>query len=133
MGQAIFYNMTSMSLNLSVNDPLNAPEVIAPMPTTAPYTPNHSDGTYTRYDTNQPQTGQFGTVNTVTYILDNGAGGRVSVSVNVDFTQYSSNVDLLFFLFKEAVVATCLSDNNAYLGHNGTPINMGPGLPSTSL
>jgi hypothetical protein len=133
MGQAIFYNMTSMSLELQINATLNTPETIPAMPSTAYYTPNHSAGPYNRYDTPDPQANQFGTTNTVTYTLDGGAGGKVSVTVDIDFGQYSENQDVLFFLYKEAAVSTCLSDNNAYLGHNGQTINMGPGQPQTNL
>ncbi|MFC0645657.1 hypothetical protein [Cellulomonas phragmiteti] len=118
--------MTSMPLTLEVNGALNSPETIDPMPSTQPYTPNHSTGVYKRYNTDDPQSGQFGTTNTVLYVLDSGAGGKVGVTVDVSFTAYSANQDLLFFLFKEACVATCLSDNNAYLGHSGDTIVMSP-------
>lgn len=130
MGQAIFYNMTSMSLNLQVNGTLNAPETVAAMPSTPYYTPNHSVGPYKRWNTGEPQPNQFGTTNTVAYTLDGGAGGQVTVTVDVNFTAYSEPDDLLFFLYKEAAVATCLSDNNAYLGHNGDIIDMDPNNPA---
>lgn len=130
MGQAIFYNMTSMDVSLTVNN--NNPDSIQPLPNSSPYTPNHSQQTYTRYNTSQPQADQFGTTNTVRYTLDGGAGGQVAVTMDVNFHAYSENQDILVYLFKDAVVATVLSDNNAYLGHSGDTINMDPSGATTA-
>jgi hypothetical protein len=131
VGQAIFYNMTSMSITLTVNN--NPQDSISPLPGSSPYTPNHSQQTYTRYDTAQPQADQFGTTNRVSYTLDGGAGGSITVTLNVNFHAYSENQDILLYLFKDAIVATVLSDNNAYLGHNGDTVVMNPQGEATLL
>lgn len=128
MGQVYFFNLTSQDLSLNVNG-FNG-DKIRPLPG-APYTPNTSQNTYTRYDTAQPQQNQVGTQNTISYKLGSGgSGGTVNVGINVDFGAYSADKDLLVYLYAGAVIVMCPTDSRPYLGRSGSTIQVGPGSPN---
>lgn len=133
MGQAIFYNMTSMDVTLQVNH--SAQEPISGLPASSPYLPNYSKGTYDRNDTDQPRVNEFGNTNTVYYQLgQGGSGGTVTVTIDVNFQYYTQDKDILVYLFEHAVVAsTARVDNNAYFGHSGDTINMDPTVKAAQL
>ena len=125
MGQVYFYNLSAQGVTLNVNE-YNG-DSIAGLGS-APYKPNASSNTYTRYDTAQPQQGQIGTANSIEYNVGSGAaGGKVKVTVNVDFGAYPENVDLIVYLYNSAIVIVSPSDSKPYLGTNGGTVTVGPG------
>lgn len=127
MGQVYFYNLTTSSIALTVNG--FSGDKIDPLPD-APYTPNKSANTYTRWDTDKPaHPNEFGGENTIEYTLDGGAGGQVRLGINVNLARYPTTQDLLVYLYRSAVVVMCPVDSVPYLGKSGQddPIHVGPG------
>jgi hypothetical protein len=129
MGQAYFYNLTEFSTQLTLNDFVPG-ETIAKVPSTAPYTPNASATTYSRYKTSEPQKNQFGITNRVACMFDQGSGGSLAATIDIDFAVYNETQDILIYIYMNAFVVACLSDNNAYLGKNGSTIRVAPDSPS---
>lgn len=124
-GGAYFYNLSDQAVVINVNS-FNGDNVSGLG--SSPYKPNASTNSpYARYDTAEPQQGQFGTANTLEYNVAGGAGGKVAVTINVDFGRYPANVDLIIYLFNSAVVVLSPSDSVPYLGTNGATIEVGPG------
>ena len=126
--QAVFYNMTGDDLQVQVNPRLgNATETVSAIPTSSPYTPNHSANTYTRVNA-APQQAQFGNDNTLVYGSEGGLGISVEVEIKVDGTTYAPRNPLLIFMFSTAAVVTCPAvDSVPYVGHDGETINVKPG------
>jgi hypothetical protein len=124
-GNVYLYNMSDQAAMINVNS-FNGDKAAGLG--SAPYTPNTSASSpYARYDTAEPQQGQFGTENTLEYNVSGGAGGKVSVKINVDFGRYPENEDLIAYLFNSAVIVLSPSDSVPYLGLNGSTIEVGPG------
>ncbi|MFF5210131.1 hypothetical protein [Streptosporangium sp. NPDC000396] len=124
-GNAYFYNLSEQDVVIDVNN-FNGDKVAGLG--SAPYSPNKSsNGPYQRYDTAEPQQGQFGTTNTLEYNVAGGGGGKVSVTINVDFGRYPANMDLIVYLYNSAVMVMSPSDSVPYLGKNGQTIQVGPG------
>ena len=127
-GGVYFFNLSDQEVTINVND-FNGDKAAGLG--SAPYAPNASAGSpYSRYDTAQPQKGQFGTVNTLEWNVSGGGGGKNHVTVNVDFGRYPANVDLIVYLFNAAAVVLSPSDSVPYLGTNGQTIQVGPGSPN---
>jgi hypothetical protein len=124
-GGAYFYNLSDQQLVINVNG-FNGDDVSGLG--SSPYKPNASNNSpYSRYNTSQPQSGQFGSANTLAYLVGGGAGNKVSVTINVDFNRYPEDDDLIVYLFNSAVIVMSPSDSVPYLGNNGSTINVGPG------
>jgi hypothetical protein len=126
-GGAYFYNLSEQAITLNVNT-FNGDKIAGLG--TAPYAPNASGSSpYTRYDTGSPQQGQFGSQNTIEYNVGGGGGGKVNVGINVDFGTYPDDVDLILYLFNNAVVVLSPKDSTPYLAENGSTIMVGAGSP----
>jgi hypothetical protein len=124
IGSAYFYNMTNQSAVVIVNDFIGNAATVAPMPTSTPYTPNVSTG-FTRYE-GSAQGGQFGTSNKVVYQLSGQAGAQKTITVNIDWAAYPIQFDVLIYVFYNSIVVAVSSDNNAYLGSNGSTVSVDP-------
>lgn len=122
MGVVYFYNMTSRKINLQVND--SSAEKIDALPATPYYIPNHSATNYQRYETAEPQDGQFGKNNNIEFWVDGQGQSKIKVGINVNFNQYPTDKDILIYLFYKSVIVSVVSDNNAYNGKNGETINV---------
>ncbi len=127
MGQTLFFNMTDQPAGLSINS--HPGETISPLPKTSPYTPNHNATTYNRVN-QPPRSNEFGPSNTVYYELQGGAAGTVKVTVSVDMDVYDISVDLLVFLFLDAVLVMPATDAKPFAGKNGATIEVGPNSAS---
>jgi len=119
-GNVYFYNMTNQSIQLTVNT--SPQQTVNAMPTTPPYNPNAATPAYTRY-AGVPQNGQVGDSNTVTY-TQSGGSNPVTITLKINHSEYNTNFDLLVYMFSNSMIAVSVIDYVAYLGQNGSTINM---------
>lgn len=122
-GSAYFYNMTTQNATVVVNNFFASAVTINAMPNSSPYQPNVSSG-FGRYQTTQPQAGQFGSANTVTVQLSQQS--NITLNINVNFSPYPVTQDILIYIFYNSLVVAVASDNNAYLGRSGETIKVDP-------
>lgn len=122
--QAVFYNMTGMDVDITLNS--SDKETIAAIPTATPYTPNHNANTYTRVNVSNPRPQEFGNSNHLK--CESGGGVDMSVSVNIELSGAYKPVThpLLVFIFFTAVIVTFPDiDSVPFVGHDGDTINAG--------